>query len=51
MEYPIDIERFIAEFESLYPDNEDGARIFRAILPMVNEAYQQGQKDVMEVNT
>lgn len=48
MKYPIDIEDFIAECNAMYPDNPHADTIFRAVLPMVNEAYEQGRKDEKE---
>lgn len=42
MKYPIDINAAIAECRALYPENVVVEPILRAVLPMVNEAYEQG---------
>ena len=45
MKFPINIEEFIRQFQEMYPGNESGDAILRALLPMVNDAYQQGIAD------
>lgn len=48
MKYPIDVEAFVAGFTKKYASeegSETAAIIFRATLPLVNEAYMQGVQD------
>jgi len=45
MKFPIDVEAWIQEFEEMYPGNSLGVRIFHTVLPLVNDAYEQGLKD------
>ena len=48
MKYPINIEAFVAGFTKMYASeegSETSAIVFRAMLPLVNEAYIQGVQD------
>ena len=48
MKYPIDIEAIAAECKALYPNNAVIEPILRAVLPMVNEAYEQGRSEICD---
>jgi len=45
VKYPIDIETIAAECNAMYPKNTVIEPILRAVLPMVNEAYEQGRSE------
>ena len=45
VKYPINIEAWVQEFKSRYPDNENGALLILTVTTMANEAYEQGLKD------
>lgn len=49
MKYPIDINAAAAECKALYPDNVVVEPILHAVLPMVNEAYEQGRSEATSI--
>ncbi len=45
MNYPINIEKAVREFERLHPASQNKSDIIREIYSEVNKAYKQGIKD------
>ena len=44
MEYPINIEQFIKASKALCSSSK-AEMLLRSVLPLVNEAYEQGRRD------